>query len=103
MYVRMSTWATRPGMDDESRRLYASGARDIFYRQPGIVQASLLALPDTDQRMTLSVWESVEDHERFVAGDLVQAVHMFDHVFAPGGTPQANLWQLLAGDWPTSN
>jgi heme-degrading monooxygenase HmoA len=99
MYVRMSTWTTRPGMDDESVRLWTSGARDIFFSQPGIVQANLLALPDTDQRMTLSVWESVGAHERFVAGGLQQAVRMFDHVFAPEGTPRANLWQLLAGDW----
>jgi heme-degrading monooxygenase HmoA len=100
MHIRMSTWATRPGMDDESARLWSTGARDIFYRQPGLVQANILALPDSDQRMTFSVWESVEHHEQFVAGELQRAVRMFDDVFAPGGNPQAKLWQLLAGEWP---
>lgn len=99
MFVRMSRWDTRPGMDHESQRLWATGARDIFFSQPGIVQASLLALPDSKQRMTLSVWESTDDHDRFVVGDLRRAVGMFDDVFAPGGTPNAALWQVMSDDW----
>src|SRR4051794_27538810 len=99
MYVGMSIWRTRPAMDDEPQRLRSAGARHVFFRQPGIVQANLLALPDTDRRMTLSVWESAEAHERFVAGDLATAVRMYDAVFASGGSPNAALWQVMAGDW----
>lgn len=99
MYVRMSRWDSRPGMDEESLRLWSTGAREVFFSQQGIVQASLLALPDSDTRMTFSVWESATDHDRFVAGDLRRAVRMYDGVFAPGSTPNPTLWQVLSDDW----
>jgi heme-degrading monooxygenase HmoA len=101
MYVRMSRWDTRPGLDDESRRLWAGGAREIFLAQPGIVQASLLALPDSNQRMTLSVWESAEDHDRFASGEVRRAAAMFDAIYAEGGTPHAAMWTVLTDDWGT--
>jgi heme-degrading monooxygenase HmoA len=99
MFVRMSRWDTRPGMDDESRRLWTDGAAEIFLAQPGIVQASLLALPDSNQRMTFSVWQTAADHHRFVAGDLRHAVARYAAVFAEGGTPSAALWTVMTDDW----
>lgn len=99
MLVRMSRWQTRPDRDDDSRRIWADGARGVFLGQPGIVQASILALPDTDSRMTFSVWQSQADHDRFAAGALKRTVSMFDDIFVPGTAPEPVLWSVLTDDW----
>ncbi len=100
MIIRMARWSARPGTDEESRELWSSTVGPIWRRQPGLVLAHLLTSPGSDQGITLSVWGSVEDYERFVSSaDLPLVVEAYDHIYAPNGRPEAEKWSILTYDW----
>jgi hypothetical protein len=51
--------------------------------------------------MTLSVWDSVDSYDRFIAsGQLVEIIASFDGIYAAGGAPVATEWVVMTDDWP---
>jgi heme-degrading monooxygenase HmoA len=101
MLVRMSHWVTKPGLDTESRRIWAERVGAIWAGQPGLVQAHLLADPASDRRMTFSVWRSQEDYDAFRQSDALREVaEAYDEIYADGVRPSPVEWQVLTADWP---
>lgn len=100
MIVRMTRWRARPGTDAESRHLWESAVRPIWWSQPGLVRAHLLAATDSDERMTFSVWRTADDYDAFVRSpDLVRVVEAYDHIYTDDGRPRAQDWTVLTEDW----
>jgi heme-degrading monooxygenase HmoA len=102
MIIRMSEWATRPGADRRSLKLWNDGVRELWHEQDGLIQVNLLAKGGSLDRMTFSVWESREAYERFQRSEaLQQLTRSFDTVYdGQGGRPRANEWTVLTNDWP---
>jgi heme-degrading monooxygenase HmoA len=101
MLIRMSHWVTKPGMDEESRRLWEERVRAIWRAQPGLIQAHLLAEDGSDRRMTFSVWRTQADYDAFRASDALREVAAaYDAIYTEDGRPAPVDWRVLTDDWP---
>lgn len=100
MIVRMTHWTAKPGTDAESKRLWDDSVGAVWRSQPGLVRAHLLAQPDSQDRMTFSVWQSEDHYRKFVeSDDLQQVAAAYAHVYEIDGGPAAAEWTVLTDDW----
>lgn len=100
-HIRMSRWESKPGMDEESLRLWDNGVLDMWRAQPGLLHVYLLARPGTTERMTMSIWESADAYQAFLdSGALGPIADAYSAVYAPGTRPVATEWNVVTDDWP---
>jgi heme-degrading monooxygenase HmoA len=100
-YIRMSCWTAEPDSDAESLARWAGGTLARWREQPGLLHVHMLEREGTQDRMTLSVWDSVDSYDRFIAsGQLVEIIASFDGIYAAGGAPVATEWVVMTDDWP---
>jgi heme-degrading monooxygenase HmoA len=100
--IRMSKWSVQVGLEDiDHRERWYQGVRDVWYAQPGLLNAHVLGRPGTRDRMTFSVWESEEHYRAFIeSGALQHVIDESDDIYAPDGHPVAEEWAVLTEDWP---
>lgn len=100
--IRMSKWSVREGLENiDHRERWYQGVRDLWYAQPGLLNAHVLGRPGTRERMTFSVWESEEQYRAFTGSSALQhVIGESDDIYAPGGRPVAQEWAVLTDDWP---
>ena len=58
MYARTITAAIVPGKADEAVQIYNDQVVPLMQQQPGYVRSTMMLDRDTNEAMTISIWES---------------------------------------------
>lgn len=88
MLVRMAQWKCSPDYWGADRELFEGAAVPIMQGHDGFVQAMLLAVPETPERIAFTVWRDAEAYERFCQSpDLARITGLFAHMYVDGAPP----------------
>ncbi|WP_395103894.1 antibiotic biosynthesis monooxygenase [Actinomadura sp. SCN-SB] len=99
----MARWKCRMGRDPEALRLWEERVLDVWRAQPGLLHVHLLARDGSDERMTLSVWESEAACAAFVqSAALHEIASAYEQVYTADGRPMSSGWTVLTDDWPVT-
>ena len=97
MYARTISAALVPGKADEAISIFHDKIVPMIQGQPGYVRTTLLVNRESNQAMTVSVWESKEAASATAEGSnyLKQAIGMLSGVVVPKSYQQ---WEVGSSD-----